>query len=114
MAIMAATIPLQTALSSAESPPRPAKPGILDVPDERLRAWLAERGQPPMRVNQVRKQVLANRAHTFEEMTDLPKELRGELASAFSVFSMRVERHLTASDGTHKLILGLHDDRMIE
>jgi 23S rRNA (adenine2503-C2)-methyltransferase len=47
-------------------------------------------------------------------MTDLPKELRAELAAAFAVFSTRVERHLTASDGTHKLVLRLHDDRMIE
>jgi 23S rRNA (adenine2503-C2)-methyltransferase len=114
MAIMAATIPLQTTLSSAESPPRPARPGILDVPRESLRAWLADRNQPPMRVNQIRKQVLANRAVAFEEMTDLPKELRGELDASYTVFSTRVERHLTASDGTHKLVLRLHDDRMIE
>jgi len=40
----------------------PALPGILDVPAEELRAWLAERRQPPMRVNQIRKQILANRA----------------------------------------------------
>jgi 23S rRNA (adenine2503-C2)-methyltransferase len=51
---------------------------------------------------------------TFEEMTDLPKKLRGELAASFAVFSTRVERHLTATDGTHKLVLTLSDDRMIE
>jgi 23S rRNA (adenine2503-C2)-methyltransferase len=90
------------------------RPGILDVPRESLRAWLAERGQPAMRINQIRNQVFANRAVSFEEMTDLPKALRAELAESFALFSARVERHLTATDGTHKLVLRLHDNRMIE
>lgn len=89
-------------------------PGILDVPAETLRAWLAERGQPPMRVNQIRRQLLAARATAFEGMSDLPKPLRADLAGAFRPFSMRVERHFTASDDTHKLVLRLADDRMIE
>jgi 23S rRNA (adenine2503-C2)-methyltransferase len=97
----------------AHAPGSP-KPGILDVPAAELRTWLAERGQPPMRVNQIRRQVLANRADTFEEMSDLPKPLRADLAEAFDVFSTRVERHLTASDGTHKLVLRLADGGMIE
>ncbi len=113
MAVMAATLPLVTETSGGLRPPL-AKPGILDVPTETLRVWLADRGQPPMRVNQIRRQVLANRATTFEEMSDLPKPLRAELAEAFSVFSTRVERHLIASDDTHKLVLRLADDRMIE
>jgi 23S rRNA (adenine2503-C2)-methyltransferase len=89
-------------------------PGILDVPLEALRAWLAERQQPPMRVGQIRRQILANRATSFEEMSDLPKDLRTELAAAYSVFSTRVEKHLIAADQTHKLVLRLSDDRMIE
>ncbi len=67
-----------------------------------------------MRVNQIRRQVLANRTVTFEEMSDLPKTLRAELAEAFDVFSTRVERHLSAHDGTHKLLLRLADGGMIE
>ena len=89
-------------------------PGILDVPPETFRAWLAERRQPPMRANQIRRQVLVNRAESFDAMTDLPKELRAELARSFAVFSTRIERHLAAADGTHKLVLRLADDRMIE
>ncbi|AWM37710.1 putative dual-specificity RNA methyltransferase RlmN [Gemmata obscuriglobus] len=95
-------------------PPSHAKPGILDVPAETLRAWLTERGQPPMRVNQICKQILANRATAFEDMSDLPKGLRADLAGAFRVFSMSVERHFAASDDTHKFVLRLADGRMIE
>src|SRR5439155_24996080 len=54
------------------------------------------------------------RAESFDAMTDLPKDLRAELAASFAVFSTRVERHLAARDGTHKLVLRLADDRMIE
>ena len=112
---MSATLPI---ISDGTGDSRPqlanTKRGILDVPAEELRAWLAERKQPPMRVNQIRRQVLANRAVTFEEMSDLPKQLRADFAEAFDVFSTRVERHLTASDGTHKLVLRLADGGMIE
>lgn len=112
---MSAPLPLLNPSASAPAQPGGVpKPGILGVSPESLRAWLAERGQPPMRVNQIRRQVLANRATSFDAMSDLPKELRGELAEHFAVFATRVERHLVAHDGTHKLVLRLHDDRMIE
>ncbi len=114
---MSATLPILDSDSTppvAYAPGPLAKPGILDVPADTLRAWLGERGQPPMRVNQIRRQVLASRTTTFEAMSDLPKQLRAELAEAFSVLSMRVEKHLFAKDDTHKLVLRLNDDRMIE
>ena len=108
---MSVTLPL---LEPERNAAPKACPGILDVPSEALRAWLAERGQPPMRAQQIRRQLLANRAESFEAMSDLPKELRAELALSFAPFSTRVERHLIAADDTHKFVLRLHDDRMIE
>ena len=113
---MSLTLPVipETPTAHAEGAPQPL-PGILDVPNDTLRAWLAERRQPPMRISQIRKQILANRATSFEEMSDLPKDLRPQLAAAFSIFSTRVERHMFAmSDDTHKLVLRLADDKMIE
>lgn len=103
---MPATLPLLT-----DAPPKRA---FLEVAPEEMRAWLAERGQPPMRANQMRKQILANRATAFDQMSDLPKGLRAELAESFEVFGTQVERHLSASDGTHKLVLRLPDGGMIE
>jgi 23S rRNA (adenine2503-C2)-methyltransferase len=87
---------------------------VLDVPADELRVWLAARGQPPMRVSQIRRQILAGRATAFDDMSDLPKQLRADLSESFRVFSMAVERHYAASDDTHKLVLRLHDGRMIE
>ncbi len=87
---------------------------LLDIHPDELRNWLAERGQQPMRVKQIRRWVLERRATTFDQMTDLPKGLRVELATAFAPLETVIDKHLTASDGTHKLLLRLADGRQVE
>jgi 23S rRNA (adenine2503-C2)-methyltransferase len=47
-------------------------------------------------------------------MSDLPQELREALANDFRPLGTRVVRHLEAADGTHKLLLRLGDDRLVE
>src|SRR5436305_15182187 len=89
-------------------------PALLDQPPDTLRTWFAERGQPALRVKQVRRRVLAGRAESFDQMSDLPREVRAELARHFAPLGTRVERHLVATDQTHKLLLRLPDDRLIE
>lgn len=89
-------------------------PGLLDLPDEHLRTWLAERGEKPMRVKQLRRWLLIRGAESFDAMTDLPRALRTQLAEAFVPFSSRVAKHLRASDDTHKLLLELRDRKLIE
>jgi len=91
-----------------------ALPAILDQPAESLRAWLAERGEPPMRLRQVRRWLLAARAESFEQMTDLPAALRTGLAAAFLPLGTRIAVHQKAHDGTHKLLLKLSDGGQIE
>lgn len=90
------------------------KPIFLDQSTEHLSAWLKERQQPPMRLKQIRRWLLQGRAESFEQMSDLPAALRSDLAQHFSLFGTRVERHLQASDDTHKLLLQLPDDGRVE
>jgi 23S rRNA (adenine2503-C2)-methyltransferase len=103
---MSATLPLLTA-------PK-LRPAILDQSADELKAWLAERGQPPMRARQIRRWILQARATSFEQMSDLPKQLRAELAESFQVFGCSIEKHFAAKDDTHKLVVKLADGRMIE
>ena len=92
----------------------PDLPGLLDLSDETLRAWLAERGEKPLRARQLRRWLLVAGADSFDAMSDLPKTLRSQLAESFVPLSSRIAKHLRASDDTHKLLLQLHDRKLIE
>jgi 23S rRNA (adenine2503-C2)-methyltransferase len=87
---------------------------LLDLSPDELLTWLKEHGQPPMRARQVHRWVVAGRAESFAQMTDLPLTLRQALAAEFVPLGTRVERHLHASDGTHKLLLRLPDEHLVE
>lgn len=90
-----------------------ARPWV-GAPADELRAWLAERRQPPMRQRQIDRWLYAGRAASFDAMSDLPLGLRAELAASFRCFSSDVVRRLTATDGTEKLLLRLADGRLVE
>jgi 23S rRNA (adenine2503-C2)-methyltransferase len=87
---------------------------LLELEPDELRTWLKRHGEPPMRARQMSRWLLRGRAESFEHMTDLPRALRENLASEFVVLGSRIARHLEAKDGTHKLLLRLHDDELIE
>ena len=87
---------------------------ILDVPVAELHDWLQARGQPPLRARQIRRWILQGRAESFDQMTDLPLALRQQFAEEFTPLGTRVVRHLKAADDTHKLLLGLTDNQLIE
>ncbi len=91
-----------------------ALPGLLEVSDEGLRAWLAERGEKPMRARQLRRWLLEAGAESFDAMTDLPRALRTQLAEAFVPLASRVAKHLHASDDTHKLLVEMRDRKLVE
>jgi 23S rRNA (adenine2503-C2)-methyltransferase len=87
---------------------------VLDVPQADLLAWLQAQGQPPLRARQIRRWLVAGRAESFGQMTDLPLSLRQALAAEFEPLGTRIARHQQAGDGTHKLLLRLHDGQLVE
>ncbi|MBA3481134.1 MAG: 23S rRNA (adenine(2503)-C(2))-methyltransferase RlmN, partial [Pirellulales bacterium] len=92
----------------------PMKPHLLDSLDDSLSSWAAQRSVPAYRVAQVRKWLFQKRAGDWDEMTDLPKALRGELAERFQLWSTTVAKHTQSDDGTEKLLLSLADGGQIE
>jgi 23S rRNA (adenine2503-C2)-methyltransferase len=86
----------------------------LDLGRDESGDWLQTHGQPPMRARQIRRWILTNRAESFEQMTDLPRDLRCELDREFVSLGTGIARHLEARDGTHKLLLRLADAHLIE
>jgi 23S rRNA (adenine2503-C2)-methyltransferase len=87
---------------------------LLDNSSQVLAEWLSNRGLPAYRAGQVRRWVFQGRAADFEQMTDLPKDLRQALAAELQIWSTTVAAHHTAADGTEKLLLQLHDGQRIE
>ena len=80
-------------------------------PSQQLRTWMLEHDQPPYRAAQIRKWVFEKRADSWEQMTDLPRGLREQLASEFDIWSAEIAVHRKDDDGTEKLLLTLADGR---
>jgi 23S rRNA (adenine2503-C2)-methyltransferase len=91
-----------------------AKRALLDLTRDELLAWLAAHGQPPMRAGQVRRWIIEGRATSIEQMTDLPRGLRADLAAEFTPLGSTIDRHLRSIDGTEKLLLRLDDGSLVE
>jgi 23S rRNA (adenine2503-C2)-methyltransferase len=77
-------------------------------------AWLRDHGEPPMRFRQVRRWILAGRAESFDQMTDLPQSLREAMNQEMVPLATRIAHHREAADGTHKLLLRLVDGETVE
>jgi 23S rRNA (adenine2503-C2)-methyltransferase len=80
---------------------------------ELLAATLADLGQPRYRLDQVWKWA-AEGASSYEEMTNLPKDLREQLTDRVPFSTLTVEHEAHASDGTIKALLRTEDNRVIE
>jgi 23S rRNA (adenine2503-C2)-methyltransferase len=90
------------------------KAPILEYSRERFEAWIAQRGLPAYRARQVWNWLTLRRAESFDDMSDLPRQLRGELDESFQIWTARVAAAHKADDGTEKLVLELGDAERIE
>ncbi|MBJ7330920.1 MAG: 23S rRNA (adenine(2503)-C(2))-methyltransferase RlmN [Solirubrobacteraceae bacterium] len=80
---------------------------------ELLHSTLDDLGQPAFRAKQVWAWA-ARGASGYDEMTDLPAALRGELAERVPFSSLEVTRQAESRDGTIKTLFSTHDGRAIE
>ena len=98
--------------------PDPVRENLLDlVPAaaaERLRAFMAERGEPAYRATQVVRRLWQNPAPDFAAMTELPAGLRAALDEAFAIPRLECAARQASSDGTRKFLFRLHDGQAIE
>ena len=81
---------------------------------EEIAAALAEMGQPKYRAKQI-FQWLARGASSFDEMTNLSKDLRAALAEQFYISRLEMLRkQVSAMDGTIKYLWQLDDGNAVE
>jgi 23S rRNA (adenine2503-C2)-methyltransferase len=90
-------------------------PAISEVATDQLVAWFAARGEPAYRARQVMSGVNTGRAGSFDDLTDLPRRDRAELAEAFRFSSIGPTQVVgTDHDLTEKALHELADGQRIE
>jgi len=78
------------------------------------RPELAAQVAPPYRATQIFKSVYHRWIHTFEDMTDLPKPARTELAQTWQIDSPPIHRRFDSTDGTRRYLVHLQDGEFAE
>ena len=106
------------ALAQMTPPSAPVRPNLLDMAPADARrlvgAFLASRGEPAYRGEQVIEWLWQRPASAFEEMSNLPKALRDALAEAFTLPRLTLLTEQRSTDGTRKFLFHLADGQAIE
>jgi 23S rRNA (adenine2503-C2)-methyltransferase len=79
-----------------------------------LNQFVSSLGEPAYRARQIFAAVHARRLRSFEEMTDLPKELRTRLSEQSVVGTLQLESRYLSTDGTRRYLFKTHDNRPVE
>lgn len=90
------------------------KPSIYSLQVEDLKKWLKEQDEKPFRAEQIFDWLYKKRAVSFEDMSNLSKQLRDKLEASFVMTAMNTIIQQTSSDGTIKFLFELHDGASIE
>ncbi len=102
---------MDTVLDIAVPRQRAANPSLAGLGREGLRGALAAIGVPEkqlrMRVGQLWSWIYARGATSFEEMSDVSKHLRADLARAYSLARPEIVAEQVSVDGTRKWLLRL-------
>jgi 23S rRNA (adenine2503-C2)-methyltransferase len=83
---------------------------LLDEIQEEMR----ELGEPSYRARQIADWLYEKRVESFEAMTDLPRNLRAQLADQFVFSKIDIVRVLGSRDTTQKFLFRLADGNLIE
>jgi 23S rRNA (adenine2503-C2)-methyltransferase len=90
------------------------RPDLLGLPLGRLAEVLEPVIDRPFRARQVHDALHRRAVAGFDEMTDLPRDLRDRLAERFRVGSPRAASRAASEDGTVKYLFELHDGATVE
>src|SRR6266567_2845861 len=71
-------------------------------------------GLPPYRGRQLFAALQHRRLRSFEEISDLPKDLRGRLSEVATASSLKVESRYVSADGTRRYLMKTHDGLPVE
>lgn len=87
---------------------------IKDLTLPEIEQWLVSIGEKPYKALQVFAWVFHNGAGSFDDMTNLSKELRERLKANFYISQPKIIIKQESKDGTKKLLLELEDKNNVE
>ena len=90
------------------------KPSIYSLQLHELEEWLVNNGEKKFRTKQIFEWLYKKRVTSFEDMSNLSKELRQKLEEHFTLTTLKTIVQQTSSDGTMKFLFELHDGYSIE
>lgn len=89
-------------------------PSIYSFELNEIKDWLKEQGEKPFRATQIFEWLYEKRVTSFDEMSNLSKELREKLKDQFVITTLKTVIKQTSQDGTIKFLFELHDGYTIE
>lgn len=100
------------------TPSAVSRVNLLDLaPDDaltELSAYMEQAGEASYRATQVFARLWERPVGSFDEMTELPKALRQQLAAAFDMPGLQLTARQHSTDGTEKFLFQLPDGQAIE
>lgn len=87
---------------------------IRDLSLDEIKVLVKDMGQPAFRATQVHEWLWKKHVGSIEEMTNLSKAMREELAKKYFIPKVKVHHSQFSSDGTIKNRLQLHDGHYVE
>ena len=92
----------------------PTIPSIYSLQLDELKEWLQENNEKAFRGEQIFEWLYKKRVTSFEDMSNLSKNLRQLLQDNFTITTLNTIIQQTSSDGTIKFLFELHDGYSIE
>ncbi|VQT66248.1 radical SAM enzyme, Cfr family [Streptococcus pneumoniae] len=90
------------------------KPSIHSLVHQTMQEWVLEQGEKKFRADQIWEWLYRKRVQSFEEMTNLSKDLIAKLNDQFVVNPLKQRIVQESADGTVKYLFELPDGMLIE
>src|SRR6201991_1901108 len=92
----------------------PQKVELFGLSQPELVEFVEGLGEPAYRGRQIFAALQHRRLRSFDEMTDLPKELRARLNEVGQASTLKVESRYISSDGTRRYLMKTHNGLPVE
>src|SRR6185369_743668 len=87
---------------------------LIGLSQPELVAFVETLGEPAYRGRQLFAALQHRRLRSFEEITDLPKDLRTRLSDMARAATLKIESHYLSDDGTRRYLMKTHDNLPVE